>query len=441
MNVTFIDIKKFLNSFLILFWVLSGGSVYFVLNRNGCILSFLAFILTLLFLYKPKIIKKNVKSVLLSLILVLLLLTINYAFSLKPQDYTKYGYIYFEFLVGAIFCLYIYATFTYNEFTRILYKVLKFIRLHALLSAILISLFPFLFTVVVNNEFSGYKAQSFIYIFFKVSDQYSFNFLGLNITRNQGLFWEPGVLQLYLNLLLLFQLYVVRTKNIDIFLTIICIITTYSTSAYAIMLIVMLSYLIQLIWKRPWLLLPISLIFLLVFVPLFRSNVENKFQGDHQTSSLVRVYDFIQQITIIKENFITGVGLDDQRYEKIRLNYGISKVFQNVMGTNQVERGSTNSVLFLLATMGVFMGGILLYAFANQNLIKEKNTVLTILLLIGVMVEPLLLKPFFITLTLSGLMGLWLKKNKEQHRFWRKNYSSDVLKSTKTISDYKLSEE
>jgi hypothetical protein len=399
----------FLQNVLFLLWILTGGSVLSVIYRNGLMFFLLVWIILMLLVSRQKVKKKLVNAFFASLSFVSFCVLINYLFSVKPQDINKYIFIIFMFVVQGLLCIYFFSAFTYDNFLKQLYKILTLIRWHAFLSAIVITIFPFLLFMRVENEFNGYQAQSFLFIFNKITDQYSFNFLGLSLIRNQGLFWEPGVLQFYLNLLLIFQLYIFKAKRSSIVLTIITLITTYSTTAYGIMLIILSVAILKSFKRNPLSIVPVILAMVIFLYPLISSNLENKLQGDKQTSSMVRFYDLVQQLIVIKSNFFTGVGLDDQRYAEIRTHYLLPISIQNMMDFTANQRGSSNSILFLLGTMGIPLGGFWLFAYIKQPFIRDSPKLVSVLLILGVMVEPLLLKPFFITFIFSGFIVIYYK--------------------------------
>lgn len=419
MNGTKTLLFNVFNLALFLIWILNGGSVLSVMSKLSLFLLLLGFVITLLISFGVSIKRKVVTSYLFSLFILTTFLFINYFFSQKPQDISKYSYICLQFISQGLFCVYVFSVFTYNKFQEFFYRILVFVKWHALISAVIVTLAPALFSLKIQNEFSGFEGKSFMYLFYLRSDQYSFSLFGLPFTRNQGLFWEPGVLQFYLNILLVFQLYIFKVKRVHIVITVIAILTTYSTTAFGLMAIVLSSFLYQQGKKKPAIIIPVFTIAALLFLPLFQSNLENKLSGDKKTSSMVRIYDLVQQVYVVKDNFITGVGLDDQRYQVIRAKYGLPEAWQQLLGYNQLERGSSNSILFILATMGVFMGGILIYAFSRQMFIKEKPRLVLFLLIVSVMSEPLLLKPFFITFIFSGLMYMIVRRKADL--LWRKD--------------------
>jgi len=401
-------IKSFLDNTLILFWIISGGGVLFVLARIPATAMLFLYTLLLIIVYRPKIKNLLINAYVYVILFVVLCMWVCYLFAVQPQDLNKYAYTLIVFILSGFLCIYFFSSFSYSNFLKSFYNGLNIIRIHAIASAILM---PFLMghTFIVTNEVSGFTAYTFKYLFFLKTDQYAFNLFGKEIYRTQGLFWEPGVLQFYLVLLLFLQLYVIKSKTANILVTIFAIIICYSTTAFACMLLILSVYILNLIRKKFYAGIFTMLAFLAI-IPLFISNFENKFQGEKVTSSRVRLYDLVEQFLVIKDYFLTGVGMDSGEYAIVRSKYRLSGSLAD-LSFNGEEVGSTNSIMLLLGTMGIFMGGFWIFAYTKQQFVREsgKKTILITFLIIGVSVEPLLLKPFFITFMISGMMLMYIK--------------------------------
>lgn len=406
---------------LLLLWILSGGSVISVFQRNILLALILAYTVCLIIFNGRKIKKSLISAFIFAFLGVSACIFLDYIFSIKPQDFTKYLFLCLEFFVSGVLCIYLFSVFTFREFESNLFRVLKFIRWHALISAVLYIGAPFLFNLHIYNEYNQYDAYSFMWMFFKLSNQYSFNIFGFSLVRNQGLFWEPGVLQFYLNLLLFLQLYVFKTKNIGIALTVCAIISTYSTSAYIIMVIISALAIFNGIKRQPGIYFPLTILIMLLFIPFMLGNLQNKFDGEKTNSSYARLVDVVQQAFVIEDNFWTGVGIDDQQYAKIRSTYLIQGVTGDNTQSVSIDRGSTNSILFIWATMGFPVGCLWLIAYLQQPFIRARRWIISVLLLLSIFVEPLLLKQFFITFVISGFMVMYYKiRYKKSKSIWLK---------------------
>ena len=404
-------ISFFVSNYLLIFlWILTGGSVLFIFQRN--IILSLLFVYTILLIVfgRGRMKKVHIGGFIFAMLIGFGSILFDYNFSIQPQDPIKYVYDALEFFVVGFVCIYLFSVFTYEGFQLMLFKVLRFIRWHALVNAFLISFLPKLLSLTIVYTFTNYTANTFMMMFFSEPAQYSFNIAGLSLTRNQGLFWEPGVLQFYLNLLLYFQLYVYKSKNMPILLTVGAIISTYSSSAYLIMLVISSAALIRSIKRQPGIYFPLSIVILGLFIPFLIGNIENKFQGAQQTSSVLRMLDFVQQMEVIKGNALTGVGLDDEAYKTIRAKYQVTGYFTDAQeNDNSVDRAGTNSITFLVAAVGVPIGFLWLFAYFEQPFFRKRRFLISFLLFGTAFVEPVLLKPFFVTFIVSGFMLIYYK--------------------------------
>ena len=67
--------------------------------------------------------------------------------------------------------------------------------------------------------------------------------MGIELVRNLGIFWEPGVLQIFLNLLLFIISFVKKERSHIFWLTLLAIVTTLSTTGLVVMFIqIILSF-------------------------------------------------------------------------------------------------------------------------------------------------------------------------------------------------------
>ena len=80
------------------------------------------------------------------------------------------------------------------------------------------------------------------------------------------------------------------------------------------------------------------------------------------------------------------------------------------------DKGSSNSIMFLLAATGFPTAFIFIYMFFKQQIIKDKKWLWMIIMLISVMSEPLLLRPYFFIFIVSGFMNTYQRiiSHKEQ---------------------------
>ena len=105
---------------------------------------------------------------------------------------------------------------------------------------------------------------------------------------------------------------------------------------------------------------------------------------------------------MVAENPMTGVGLDDEQFIKIRQKTNFSLNLQAIDFSNVNDKGSTNSIMFFLAAAGIPFSLILLAMFYFQDFVPEKRKWFFIFVIISLMTEPIMLRPFFLTFVMSG---------------------------------------
>jgi hypothetical protein len=105
---------------------------------------------------------------------------------------------------------------------------------------------------------------------------------------------------------------------------------------------------------------------------------------------------------MIYENPLTGVGLDDEQFIYTRQSSSFSLNLKVLDFSNVNDRGSTNSIMFFLAAAGIPFTFLILFMLYHQNFVLEKRNWFYIFIIISLMTEPILLRPFFLTFVMSG---------------------------------------
>ncbi|MBL6663082.1 MAG: hypothetical protein ISP71_03160 [Flavobacteriales bacterium] len=326
------------------------------------------------------------------------LLTINYIVASSPQSTQK-------LLANiVIFTTSIFSAMYYNReenkklFIPHLYLVLKIILIHALISFFI---FPFVKPFLNDISNSRYECVTFLNIFFYLKYTHSFSVLGIELVRNQGIFWEPGVLQIFLNLLLFILSFIKKKRGIIFWLTILAIFTTFSTTGLVVLFIqLLLSFSSEI--RKNILFLPIAVFMTLLVYFITSINISDKLHGKGQFSFQARFFDLVQPLYIVAENPITGVGLDDEQFVQLRQKTKFSLNLEAIDFSNVNDKGSTNSIMFFLAAAGVPFTLILIVMLYLQDFVPEKRKWFFIFVIISLMTEPILLRPFFLTFVMSG---------------------------------------
>lgn len=383
--------------------ILSGGGIPFLFYRNP--LSFLLIIgyFFLIHFYTKKIDKKYGYAALGTLVVWLLVLAVNYGFSFGPQSLNKYGFYAMSFFTGVLACLH-YSRFK-TSFRWDLYTALKWLMYHALLNFLAYFVISGSLTDL-SNEY--YQCSTFKNIFYYIP--WRNNYIlpgGFLFCRNQGMFWEPGVLQMVLNLLLFLELFVIKKSKRTMWLTVLALLTTYSTTGLVLMF-VQLAVKFGGMLRRNMLLLPVVIGVMFFMADFVAKNVEEKVTGERESSAQIRMYDLIQPFLIIQDHPLTGIGIDSDNYIQVSSNYVL-----NIKGLDytMLEKGNTNSIMYSFATLGIPITLLLLYCLWKQPFFDEKRWLFTAVFFVSVFFEPILFKQFFLLFIVSGGIVLFRKFN------------------------------
>ena len=407
---------KLFDTILLLLLVFSSGGLLFVFHRNLFSVVLFSISLFSLFFLGERVKKSIFNTSLLTLVLFYFFILINYIYCLGDQSYIKYGF----HLLNISSCVFILTHFINNRDTSYFLKRLRWILRIILYYSICNFLFYYL---VRNNLFEisyPYAKDRFVktfnYIFFYDPERSSLNILGLDFVRNQGWFWEPGINQIYLNILLYLEGLVFKRNKWVILLTIFAIFTTYSTSGIIIMMIILIFIFKSSIKKNPILIfLAISIVIPFYFIA--KSNVEEKLET---FSFQKRYFDLIQTISIINDYPLTGIGLDDSFFSDFRSSHFINNNLLNTfeestsfeLRAKSTDKGSSNSITYLMVAMGIPISSFLLYCFFKQTLFPNRKRILMMIIFISVFTEPLLLRPFFLIFIVSGMMSFFSRFTK-----------------------------
>ena len=154
-------------------------------------------------------IKRSVfNTSILTLVLFLFLIILNYIVAPGIQKFLKYGFHMMNITSCVLILTHIKNNRSSDYFLGIIRNILKIILYFSILN--------FLAYFVVYNQSTDLYfvstqgaeklvTKTYNYLFF-FQEKHTFNFFGIELIRNQGWFWEPGVNQVYLNILLYFCL-------------------------------------------------------------------------------------------------------------------------------------------------------------------------------------------------------------------------------------------
>jgi hypothetical protein len=405
--------KQYIDVIFMLMLILSTGGLLFVFNRNIASTLFLGFLLFVLIFMEDKWKKTKVNSIFITLFMLVILGSINYYFSITAQTANKYLFHLLSVTLSSLFLFHFINNRTHQQLIRSLYVALGLIVFHSLFNAI-----AYFFLkdnlIILSSEY--HECETFMNIFFYDTERSATSLYELEFCRNQGLFWEPGILQVFLNMFFFLEAFIIKKRKSLLLLTAIVILTTYSTTGLALLLIQSVVYLFNEFKTNKWLILFVFVLGIPLYM-IFSMNVEDKIQGEKQASFQKRYFDLIQPLFIALENPLTGIGLDVEQFQNMRQEFYISSSSLNSIQVktgveskaNGTDKGSSNSITFLMAAMGFPTAIFVLYMFFKQQIIKEKKWIWMLIMVVSIMSEPLLLRPFFLLFIVSGFTYVFYK--------------------------------
>ena len=137
----------------------------------------------------------EVNSALLTGVTSLFLFYINYIFAISDQTINKYAYYFTVCTVSILTFLYFKNDKKKDIFIKILHFILKLILIHAVFNFFAYFFIKNNLSIIstVNNDY-----ETFFNIFFYVPKKCIVSIFGFEFCRNQGVFWEPGILRMLL---------------------------------------------------------------------------------------------------------------------------------------------------------------------------------------------------------------------------------------------------
>jgi hypothetical protein len=303
----------------------------------------------------------------------------------------------FANIIGGVLLLSLYIDQPRDKLAYDLVPILKWMAIQAILTPPLALLLPNFFVPIEVND-TTYQSLLLIFNYHVTLD------LPGSIPRPDGFFWEPGVFQIYLNLLLYISLFVFKRPRL-VALAIAGVVATQSTTG-VIVCAVQLGYFalrkLQTAGLRERILVLVLAPVALVPVFLFAyANLNSKLTGDYRGSAWARQYDLITGIRIANEYPLTGIGFDYERYyiEAQRLGYN-----ETQLGIGNItERSNSNSFASLFAYIGYPLGLVIVFGMLRQRFLRDKMLI-AVMLTLSLISEALLLTPLFLAIVFSGLL-------------------------------------
>ena len=208
--------------------VSSTGGLLFVFNRNYAFLALCLIVVFSLFIIATPIKKTPFISSFLTFIIVVAFFAINYVFAINPQSLTKYSFFGITIFTTVLTLFYFNNKNEKGVLVKSLYIVLKIILSHSIFSFI-----AYFFIkenlFLISSEY--HESLTYYYLFYYSPNELSIiNLFGLEFIRNAGMFWEPGILQAYLNILFFLEVTIFKRDRRLLVLIVFAILSTYSTT-------------------------------------------------------------------------------------------------------------------------------------------------------------------------------------------------------------------
>ena len=305
--------------------------------------------------------------------------------------------------LGGLLLLNIYLKEPDGTLARDLYPILKWFSVQALATVALGSITPFLFMHI------SYDGPDYRTLFGLLNFHYMRGGEVESI-RPDGFFWEPGVLQAYLNIHLILALFIFRNWRQAV-LAAFAVISTRSTTGVMILAMICGSYFLQRLQIRNMRNLVASVVLgaaLLVPIGFIAAdNIQDKFTGEGRGSFWARQYDLFTGLNVLRANWLVGIGFDYDTYTNAARTLGYSESPLAVVGGSGVQdRQNTNGIVFLFYSLGIPLALPFLIGMFRQRLLPHR-WLIGILLFLSLFSETYVFTPLPLCLMFSGLVGRW----------------------------------
>lgn len=203
--------------------------------------------------------------------------------------------------------------------------------------------------------------------------------------RNSGIFREPGLFMIYINLAFLFDTFIYKDRpipDIRMIIYVLGIISTFSTAGYIIFLLLLFMYISQHRDIKRKSLKEKIMIMLLLMMPLLTSFNDVLFSkiniGNNQITSISRISSIIIPFAIMGDYPIFGCGTTS--FSELYRQYGVQiyhfPISSEVSTNTIMNGGAIFGIWFSLASI------LLLWLFASRNVNAKRDRAIVFLSLL-----------------------------------------------------------
>ena len=305
----------------------------------------------------------------------------------------------FTFAICMLSCLY-HEKKSFSEIFYEDYSILgKIFIIHALACAVLAFFVPQLFTPIPSNE----NVLRCFYIFFSCRAS-EVNIFIASIPRCMGMFWEPGVLQFFVNIYLFILLFCQKDRQQWLWISLAVLVVFLTQSITGILLMMGLCFYYSLKQKKiiSWFILIVS-VPVLVYAGI--ALVSQKIFSDDSVNSgsfWTRQADALSSISIALDHPILGIGFDYEDYTYYRSRLRSDSILFDT--DFQWDHGNTNSILTFFYALGIPLALYIMIQLYRQRFVQKERFVFWSLLFISCMSEPILQLAFPIMFVFSAMI-------------------------------------
>lgn len=301
--------------------------------------------------------------------------------------------------LGGLCLLAIYMRCGYLKLSQDLFVLLPWMAIQAVLTFLMANWVPFMFVDVSLQNEGSFSTFLFLLNYHVLLEDFS------GFIRPNGFFWEPGVYQIYINIYLYLTLFVFKSRRHTILalLAIACIFSTTGVIIASLLLVAAFKEKVFSASRRQRAIIFLVGLLAAPFVFAFTAkNIIEKFNGEMQGSSLIRQYDLLVGLDVIKSHPMLGIGFDHARYQALVPNYTFA---EDVLGIKSTpERSTSNGIAYLGYTLGMPLAFVFIFGLFRQKFFGNKMLIGSILFL-SMFGEALIFTPFFLMLIFSSLVS------------------------------------
>lgn len=303
----------------------------------------------------------------------------------------------FTFLT-ALLLLKLYSRNKYLYIKSDLFFILSIFAVQAIITSLLGNTIPGAFEALQVGELVYYHIG---YIF---NFHYPHNIVSSTIRPN-GLFYEPGVYQIYLSIFLFQTLFWKRDLR-WIVIALCAVLTTLSTIGVIIAVIQIIVFSISYLSKAkgPNLLLgclaiPIAIGALLAVTI---DNASDKFLGEGRGSTIARVFDAQVGANIIAENPLRGIGFSTDAYQAHSRQ--MTFLVTDLPEREAENRRNSNGLLQIPISIGIPLSLPLFIGLFRQRLF-ERRLLFALIIALSLAGQSLSFSVFFMMIFFSGMIA------------------------------------